>query len=185
MPVLLTSDPQASVNHKKAAEGFSKGFKKIGDTLAYLADCGRILDSPKIRKALASAYVEVFKFLCTALRWLGSKWSRFSSSVQATFYDDHIKCHIDEIERLASVVDRDLGLKTTTGVLNLLDLGQALKTPQQKTSIATRFRKQDDAEVGEDFEMASKAFAQLGTGVTHCLGATEAQHDYGELWLGL
>lgn len=168
------------MNHKKAAEGYSRGFKEIGDNLAYLADSIRSLDTPRARKSLANAYVEVFKFLCSALHWAGSLRHRMNASIQASFYQDHIKSHIDEIKRLAEIVDRDMGLQTHNGVLDLLDIGRALESSDQKRSAATRFRKRDDGEREQHFTNASKEFSRLGLNVTDCLHATEEQHNYGK-----
>ena len=168
---------QASVNHKKVAEGYSKAFKKIGDSLAYLSDSRKSLDIPRVQKALANAYVEVFKFLCRALQWLESRWKRLGSSILTTFYDDHIKSFEEGIEQLSKEVDREINRQTHDRVL---DLQIALDSTELKKGTAARFRIQDDAEVGQGFENASKAFTHLGHDIIRCLNATEEQHDYGK-----
>ncbi|KUI55017.1 hypothetical protein VP1G_02340 [Cytospora mali] len=166
------------VNHKKVAEGFSKAFRHIGDNMEYLSRSKSSLNTSQARRAVANAYVEVFKFLCYSMNWQASRWNRFSSAVQNTFYDDHIKTHVDEIERLAKLIDRETNRQTHEGVLDLLEIGNTLSSSAQQRSTADRFRTQSESQVSMSFEDASKAFSRLGYDVTHCLTAAEQQHDY-------
>lgn len=164
------------MNHKKIAEGFSKGVRQIGDNLEYLSRSKNSLNTAHSRKAIANAYVEVFKFLCYALRWQASRWSRFSSAVNNSSYDNHIKTHVDEVERLAKLVDRETQRHTYEEVV---EIGSVLGSSGHQTNMADRFRKQDGPRVEASFEDASKAFSRLGDGIVHCLTAAEDQQEYG------
>ncbi|KUI68926.1 hypothetical protein VM1G_04638 [Cytospora mali] len=166
------------VNHKKVAEGFAKAFRHIGDNMDYLSRSKSSINTSQARRAVANAYVEVFKFLCYSMNWQASRWNRFSSAVQNTFYDDHIKTHVDEIERLAKLVDRETNRQTYEGVLDLLEIGSTLSSSAQQRTTADRFRTQSESQVNMSFEDASKAFYRLGYDVTHCLTAAEQQHNY-------
>lgn len=156
------------------------GLKQIGDNLDYFSESKNSLNTPRARKAVANAYVEVFKFLCSAMRWQASRWNRLTSTIQNTFYDDHIKSHVEEIERLARLVDRETNRQTHEGVVGLLDIGSALSSSAHQRSAADRFRTQEGTQVMKSLDDASMAFSRLGYDVTHCLTAAEEQHDYGE-----
>lgn len=166
------------VNYKRVAEGFSKGFRHISDNLEYLFLSERSLNTTHARKAVANAYVEVFKFLCYAMNWQASRLNRVTSAMQNTFYNDHIKTHVDEIDRLARLVNREMNRQTHEGVVDLLEMGSTLNSAAQQKSTANRFRKNDVVQVNMSFEGASEAFSRLGYDATHCLTAAEQQYDY-------
>lgn len=103
-----------------------------------------------------------------------------SSSVQGSFYDDHIKTHVDEVKRLAKIVNYEINRETLKGVKDLLEIGNILGPIDTSKTSADKFRMQDISNRTPTFDRASKAFTQLGYDVTYCLNATEQQHDYGE-----
>lgn len=167
------------MNYKRVAEGFSKGFRHISGNLEYLFLSERSLNTSHARKAVANAYVEVFKFLCYAMNWQASRLNRVTSAMQNTFYDDHIKTHVDEIDRLARLVNREMNRQTHEGIVDLLEMGSTLNSAAQQKSTANRFRKNDVVQVNMSFEGASEAFSRLGYDAAHCLTAAEQQYDYG------
>ncbi|KAG8158199.1 hypothetical protein KVR01_011960 [Diaporthe batatas] len=175
----------ACANHKRVGEAFTRGLKSIGDNLAFLSRSKNTLNTPLLRKAICDAYVEVFKFLCYMMRWQTSRWNRLSSSVQSSFYDDHIKAHIDEIEQLAKKVNREINRETLDGVRDLLEIGNNLTPSEKSKTAADRSRRQDASDRTPIFDRASKAFSQLGYNVTYCLTATEEQHDHDILMLAI
>lgn len=103
-----------------------------------------------------------------------------SSSVQGSFYDDHIKAHIDEVKRLARIVGLEINRETLDGVRGLLEIGNAFGPIDKSKTAADRSRGQDYSDRSPAFDQASTAFSQLGFDVAYCLTATEQQHDHGE-----
>lgn len=92
----------------------------IGENLEYLSRSRSSLNALLARRTVANGYVEVFKFLCYAMNWQASRLNRFTSAMRNTLYDNYIKTHVDEMERLAKLVDRETNRQTHNGVVRLL-----------------------------------------------------------------
>lgn len=107
--------------------------------------------------------------------------------MQPSFYDVRIKPYVEEVKRLAGLVDSEIsrktlevGKETLEGVRDLLDIGNALGPIDKSKTAADRFRSREDSNRTPAFDEASRAFSQLGYDVTCCLTATEEQHDHGK-----
>lgn len=135
------------------------------------------LDTPRIRKAVAAAYAEVFKFLCSAMGWLASRRRRLSASLQSEFSEEQVCGYLAEIKRLAGDVTRELNLNTHDEVVNFV---RAQNIAAQQKSTNDLFRRKDDAQKGESWNVAAQSFARVGNEMKHCLVAAEEQHDYGQ-----
>ncbi|KAI2622557.1 hypothetical protein GGR54DRAFT_599023 [Hypoxylon sp. NC1633] len=109
---VVSSVVKASADYEKTAEGFSEALADLGGDLHYVGRSTRISDSPEMKRYVVSLYVEVFEFLCHAMKWYQSPGRRLLKSWNVHFYDNTVEKRVIRIQRLVKQISREADVET-------------------------------------------------------------------------
>ena len=93
----LTKILKVSATHDKAAEAFSEGLVQLSDKMYNVNLDLRYCQSSRMQSLVVKLFVEVFKFLCHALKWYSSGFTRVLRSLSTSYVDDVVENSIRKI----------------------------------------------------------------------------------------
>ncbi|KAK1773789.1 hypothetical protein QBC45DRAFT_339128 [Copromyces sp. CBS 386.78] len=166
---------KASANHYRTAEAFSIALQDVSEDLKQVKDYALTSDSPNMRRLVGGVYIEVFKFLCEALKWFKSKMNRVWASLHNDYYTKHVKVCVDGIKKAIQRIRDEANNRAHE---SLHELKSLVKQAFSQREIGSHSRL-DDMEMIE--ERVSQMVARLGSSSVRALTSVEQQVAHGEL----
>ncbi|KAK4230040.1 hypothetical protein QBC38DRAFT_384886 [Podospora fimiseda] len=187
-PSLNTLITTCCANHRTVAEGFTRAIQEIGAYFSFIQKTGKVmsmfeqrtqtpLDTREVRLAISRAYIPVFKFLCYAMEWHSSSFSRFKTTFNVKFYGEKVKEFVEEVKRLAEHLDRvvtqAIAEDTNKKVYEIADQTMYMSRDVQMGG-ADQNRRLAAADRSRDFSIsASLLSSQLGLDAARTLISSE------------
>ncbi|KAH8659276.1 hypothetical protein BGZ60DRAFT_121443 [Tricladium varicosporioides] len=172
---VLKTISDATLNHRKIGEGFHDAIQKIGEEMKY---CGGTLtkaqksskkDQQKVEIHVANVFIKVFAFLIPYTKWCTSRFTRFKSSFDKSFYEESVQGPLDDILKETRKLEREGNLQAQEGVLQVDQKVDRLSSQVEKLqmSLDENLRKRSGrlaiAEGEDDGMKKEKLLIQVGT----------------------
>jgi len=179
---------QACASYEAVAQSFTKAMLDIGSYFHSVQQSGKVfdsfvkrtrkeLDTPEIRRAVARAYVPVFKFLCKSLEWHSSKKNRIRSSLNAKYYEENIKQNVDDVRRLAQYLHNAVNQAISDNTNQVVH--KIMQDVSDREESSDKLRNLSPDEISIQITTARwLTGGQVGRQVARMLMSTEEQHDY-------
>ncbi|KAB5582312.1 hypothetical protein GE09DRAFT_263460 [Coniochaeta sp. 2T2.1] len=178
----------ACASYEAVAQTFTKAILDIGGYFHSVQQSGKVfdsfvkrtrkeLDTPEIRRAVARAYVPVFKFLGEALQWHSSRRHRLMASLNSRFSEENVKQHVEDVKRLADYLHNAVNQAISDNTNQVVH--KIMQDVSDREESSDKLRHLSPKEIGIQISTARWLGAgQVGRQVARMLMSTEKQHDY-------
>ncbi|KAB5586252.1 hypothetical protein GE09DRAFT_1235505 [Coniochaeta sp. 2T2.1] len=187
-PSIETLQATACASYEAVAQTFTKAMLDIGSYFHSVQQSGKVfdsfvkrtrkeLDTPEIRRAVARAYVPVFKFLGEALQWHSSRRHRLMASLNSKFSEENVKQHVEDVKRLADYLHNAVNQAISDNTNQVVH--KIMQDVSDREESSDKLRHLSPEEIGIQITTARWLGAgQVGRQVAKMLMSTEEQHDY-------